>query len=61
MITGGVAGSEPTNLVFYRYFERQTRVFLSIQQRMGGVGDLGGEPSAALVEGRLRESFELSM
>ena len=35
--------------------------FLSIQQRMGGVGDLGGEPSAALVEGRLRESFELSM
>ena len=36
-------------------------VFLSIQQRMGGVGDLGGEPSAALVEGRLRESFELSM
>ena len=38
LITGGVEGSEPTNLVFCRYFERRTGVFLSIQQRIGAGG-----------------------
>ena len=41
LITGGVAGSEPTNLVFCRYFERRTGVFLSIQQRIGAGGGGG--------------------
>ena len=58
LITGGVAGSEPTNLVFCRYFERRTGVFLSIQQRIGAGGE--GGPSADSVVGRLREFYGLS-
>ena len=61
LITAGVEGSEPTNLVFCRYFERPTQFFYQSSKEWAGWGTWGGLPSAALVEGRLRESFELSM
>ena len=41
LITGGVAGSEPTNLVFCRYFERPTQFFYqsSKEWAQGGAAD----------------------
>ena len=57
LITGGVAGSEPTNLVFCRYFERRSFSINPAKNRRGG----GEGPSAAVsLLARLRESYGLS-
>ena len=57
LITGGVAGSEPTNLVFCRYFERRSFSINPAKNRRGG----GRGPSAAVsLVGRLRESYGVS-
>ena len=54
LITGGVAGSEPTNLVFCRYFERPTQFFYQSSKEWAQGGEDG--PSARSGVGRLRES-----
>ena len=56
LITGGVAGSEPTNLVFCRYFERPTQFFYQSSKEWAQGGE--GGPSARSGVGRLRESGE---
>ena len=54
LITAGVEGSEPTNLVFCRYFERPTQFFYQSSKEWAQGGE--GGPSARSGFGRLRES-----
>ena len=54
LITAGVEGSEPTNLVFCRYFERPTQFFYQSSKEWAQGGEDG--PSARSGVGRLRES-----
>ena len=56
LITAGVEGSEPTNLVFCRYFERPTQFFYQSSKEWAQGG--GSGPSARSGIGRLRESSD---
>ena len=56
LITAGVEGSEPTNLVFCRYFERPTQFFYQSSKEWAQRG--GSGPSARSGVGRLRESSD---